>query len=123
VLRDVLGTVVQNERGFSVEPYPNRSASLQWLLRNRSAAIQHARLSIYTLDGSATELPRYAIPTDTVDDVLRTLRQPVLAVEVPAIELDPHPEPQFVSFPKAEGETVPLSMQGGLLVALTDDAT
>ncbi len=128
VLEDEFGPVVNDERGYTVEPYPNRTGTLRWSLRNNSADAQHVRIAIYTADEEPDALPEYVVPSRSVAELLRTLPPHELAVEVAAIEvpaaaLGTPRLPQPVLFPKQDDSKHPVTMPGGLIVVLSDETS
>ncbi len=128
VLEDEFGPVANDERGYAVEPYPNRTGTLRWSLRNNSTDMQHVRLAIYTIDAETNALPEYVLPTRSVAELLRTLPPHELAVEVapievPAAEPGTQQSPGPVLFPQQDDSKQPVPMQGGLIVALSDETS
>ncbi|MEZ6144402.1 MAG: hypothetical protein R3B91_03005 [Planctomycetaceae bacterium] len=123
ILEDEFGPVIEDDRGFTVEPFPNRVGTLHWLLQNNSETVQHVRFSVHVLDAVPPELPREVIPTASLTDFLGTLSRETHSIELPVIELRPHGPPQPVVFPKEDDTKAPLAMMGGLVVVLSDEST
>ncbi len=123
IVEDENGPVIEDERGFSVEPFPNRMSTLRWFLRNNSDAVQHIRLSLHVIDEVPPRLPTAALSTESLTEFLRTLSQETHTIDLPTIELRPHETPQAIVFPKQDDSKAPVPMLGGVIIALSDEAT
>ncbi|MBX3436565.1 MAG: hypothetical protein KF861_03675, partial [Planctomycetaceae bacterium] len=122
LLRDEFGPVTSDGVGFSVEPYPNRMATLYWSLRNNVSSMRHIDVEIYAVESAqmSPSLPRFAIPVKDAAAIIQGVTPRRQVIQIPDISLPPASDPLPIPFPKQDDSKSPIPLQGGMIISVTD---